>query len=82
MNVADTGSGDTMYADPNFVDNFWHQVSGSTNGTGSWIFPCNSRIPSMNVSVGNTGSHFILGTTFNAGLVEGLEGELMESLEP
>ena len=67
-----------MYADPFFVDNFWRQVKGSTNKTGSWLFPCRSRIPAMKVRVRNNGSHFILGTTFNAGLAEGMNGKLAE----
>lgn len=79
-NDTDTGAGDTMYADPTFVNNFWSQVGGSRNSTGTWTFPCNSTIPSMKISAGRTGSYFILGTTFNAGVVEGMTGESSRNL--
>lgn len=71
----DSGSSDTMVADPTFVNNFWSQVSGSSNKTGPWQFPCNSKIPDLQVGVRRTGSHAIAGTTFNAGPVQGTRGK-------
>ncbi len=71
----DSGGAETMVADPTFVNSFWGQVSGSSNKTGLWQFPCNSKIPEMQVGVGRAGSHAIAGTTFNAGPVKGVEGK-------
>ena len=65
-----------MYANPTFVNDFWGQVSGSSNKTGIWTFPCNSPVPNLQVSVGKAGSHEIAGTTFNAGPVKGVKGKL------
>ena len=56
-----------MRADPTFVTNFWGQVNGSSDITGIWTFPCDSKVPDLYVSFGRTGSHAIAGTTFNAG---------------
>jgi len=71
-----------MFADPTFVNSFWGQVSGSSNKTGSWTFPCNSKIPELQVGMAKAGSHAIAGTTFNAGPVKGTEGKQAPSSLP
>lgn len=78
----DSGGADAMFADPTFVNNFWAQVSGSSNKSGSWTFPCSSKIPELQVGVGKAGSHAIAGTTFNAGPVKGVEGKHARSSLP
>ncbi|KAL9581314.1 MAG: hypothetical protein Q9212_003972 [Teloschistes hypoglaucus] len=65
----DTGGSDTMTADPAFVNGFWAQVGGAQLYEGSWIYPCDSFIPNMVVSVAPNQSHEILGSTFNAGQI-------------
>ncbi|KAL8641233.1 MAG: hypothetical protein Q9228_001932 [Teloschistes exilis] len=65
----DTGGSDTMTADPTFVNAFWAQVSGAQQYEGSWIYPCDSFISNMIISVAPNQSHEILGSTFNAGQI-------------
>ncbi|KAI4246203.1 MAG: hypothetical protein LQ352_006445, partial [Teloschistes flavicans] len=65
----DTGASDTMTADPTFVNAFWAPVSGAQLYEGSWIYPCDSYIQNMLVSVAPNQSHEILGSTFNAGQI-------------
>ncbi|KAL8690392.1 MAG: hypothetical protein Q9218_004154 [Villophora microphyllina] len=61
----DSGSGDTMYADATFVADYWHQVAGNNYYGGySWIFPCKSKLPDMQVSIGSSGSATIPGERF------------------
>lgn len=70
----DTGGGDTMWADTDFVTAYWKQVGGSSKyGDYTWLFPCGSKLPDMQVSIGSSGSATIPGDAFKGAPVGGGE---------
>ncbi|KAL8828228.1 MAG: hypothetical protein Q9191_002718, partial [Dirinaria sp. TL-2023a] len=70
----DTGGGDTMWADSDFVTAYWKQVPGNTKYGGyTWLFPCSSALPDMQVTIGggSGGSATIPGDAFKGAAIGG-----------
>ena len=81
--IPDTGSGDTMYAEPTFVNDFWSQVQNSNvnQDIGLWTVPCNASIPDLHVSVKHSRRfHDIQGASLVAEPVQGPNGKLASKL--
>ena len=64
LRTVDTGGDDTMLADGEFVDAYWRQVPNYKKLGGDYIFPCSSKLPDMEVSVGSAGAANIPGSRF------------------
>ncbi|KAL8995900.1 MAG: hypothetical protein Q9169_004474 [Polycauliona sp. 2 TL-2023] len=73
--VFDSGGGPNLYADQQFVDDYWTQVPGSVPVITSpgavdktWIYPCAGKLPAIEFSIGNgKTSVTIPGSKLNAG---------------
>ena len=61
-----------MWADSDFVTGYWKQVRGNTKyADRTWIFPCSSKLPDMQVSIGGSGSATIPGSAFQGSAICG-----------
>lgn len=70
-----------MWADHDFVTAYWKQVAGNTKYDDYiWLFPCSSKLPDMQVTIGGGGSATIPGDAFKGAAVGG--GEFFSRLSP
>ena len=53
-----------MVADGKFVDAYWRQVAKYKQLGSNYIFPCDSKLPDMEVSIGSAGAVTIPGSRF------------------
>ena len=53
-----------MLADGKFVDAYWRQVANYKKLGGNYVFPCSSKLPDINVSIGSAGAVTIPGSKF------------------
>jgi hypothetical protein len=65
--ILDTGSS-FINLDQKYVEMYYKNVQGATLGGGGWIFPCNTTLPDLDITVGGYTAK-VLGYTLNDGQI-------------